>query len=227
MSFTPEELELNESDDEQYYEEAYFDSDLDNETGEIDNIQSKPTDLIKKSRKKLTKEELFYDPEMDDDDEIWMKNKMAQYDTETINQTTKETTDQTTNQTSQTDAILSCPMCFTVLSYHTQRHELYSSQYRAIFVENCKINRSERLIYTDKENSKSHSKSKNKRISDKQKQRSNSTDVELDVKNDDMLEKSTTIKEEIYYPVECEICGIKVAVVDEEEVFHFFNVISS
>ncbi|KAF0416417.1 E2F-associated phosphoprotein [Gigaspora margarita] len=121
MSFTPEELELNESDDEQYYEEAYFDSDLDNETGEIDNIQSKPTDLIKKSRKKLTKEELFYDPEMDDDDEIWMKNKMAQYDTETINQTTKETTDQTTNQTSQTDAILSCPMCFTVLSYHTQR----------------------------------------------------------------------------------------------------------
>ncbi|CAG8699125.1 41080_t:CDS:2 [Gigaspora margarita] len=129
MSFTPEELELNESDDEQYYEEAYFDSDLDNETGEIDNIQSKPTDLIKKSRKKLTKEELFYDPEMDDDDEIWMKNKMAH--------------------------------------------------------------------------------------------------VELDVKNDDMLEKSTTIKEEIYYPVECEICGIKVAVVDEEEVFHFFNVISS
>ncbi|CAG8448630.1 13193_t:CDS:2 [Gigaspora rosea] len=170
MSFTPEELELNESDDEQYYEEVYFDSDLDNEIGEVDNEQSNPTDLIKKSRKKLTKEELFYDPEMDDDDEIWMKKKMAQ---------------------------------------------------------NCKINRSERLIYTDKENSKSSSKSKNKRLSDKQKQRPNSTDVELDVKNDDTLEKSTTIKEEIYYPVECEICGTKVAVVDEEEIFHFFNVIPS
>ncbi|CAG8577301.1 1026_t:CDS:2, partial [Dentiscutata heterogama] len=198
MSFTPEELEINESDDEQYYEDVYFDSDLDNETSEVDNEQINPTEIysIKKSRKKLTKDELFYDPEIDNDDEIWMKKKLAQYNTETTNQTTtnqtKEITNQAANQ-SQTDAILSCPMCFTVL-------------------KNCKINRSERLVYTDKENAKKRSKSKNKRLSDKQKQRpTNSADVELDVKSDD------TIKEEIYYPVECEICGTKVAVVDEEE----------
>ncbi|CAG8562188.1 3073_t:CDS:2 [Dentiscutata erythropus] len=178
MSFTPEELEINESDDEQYYEDVYFDSDLDNETSEVDNEQNNPTEIysIKKSRKKLTKDELFYDPEIDNDDEIWMKKKLAQYNTETTNQTTtnqttKEITNQTANQTSQTDAILSCPMCFTVLSYHTQRPA--------------------------------------------------NSDIELDVKSDD------TIKEEIYYPVECEICRTKVAVVDEEEVFHFFNVIPS
>ncbi|CAG8586415.1 1520_t:CDS:2 [Racocetra fulgida] len=132
MSFIPEEFETNESDDELYYEDLYFDSDLDNETGEVDKEQSNSTEAtysIKKQklRKKLTEDELFYDPKMDDDDELWMKKKLAQYDTETTDQTTKEITNQTTKETinqvaaKETDAILSCPMCFTVLSYHTQK----------------------------------------------------------------------------------------------------------
>ncbi|KAF9355564.1 hypothetical protein BGX34_010405 [Mortierella sp. NVP85] len=29
----------------------------------------------------------------------------------------------------------------------------------------------------------------------------------------------------IYHPVSCEICNTKVAVVDQDEVYHFFNVI--
>jgi len=33
--------------------------------------------------------------------------------------------------------------------------------------------------------------------------------------------------EEIYYPVECLDCGTKVAVMDVEEVYHFFNAIPS
>ncbi|CAG8774354.1 16176_t:CDS:2 [Racocetra persica] len=222
MSFIPEEFETNVSDGELYYEDIYFDSDLDNETGEVDKEQSNSTEAtysIKKQklRKKLTEDELFYDPKMDDDDELWMKKKLAQHDIETTDQTTKETINQIAAK--ETDAILSCPMCFTVLSYHTQKHSLYSTQYRAIFVENCKVNRSERLIYTDKENLKAHNKNKNKRLSDKQKQRPNSTD-------ENTLEKSTA-KGEIYYPVECEICGTKVAVMNDEEVFHFFNVIPS
>ncbi|CAG8484382.1 24709_t:CDS:2 [Cetraspora pellucida] len=178
MSLIPEELELetNESDDELYYKDIYFDSDLDNETGEVDKEQSNLTEATysikkQKSRKKLTEEELFYDSKMDDDDELWMKKKMA-----------------------------------------------------PIFVENCKVNRSERLIYTDKENVKARNKNKNKRLSnklsDKQKQQPNSTE-------DATVEMSGTTEGEIYYPVECEICGTKVAVVDEEEVYHFFNVIPS
>lgn len=38
-----------------------------------------------------------------------------------------------------TDAILSCPACFQVLCYDCQQHSTYSSQFRAMFVENCEI----------------------------------------------------------------------------------------
>lgn len=37
------------------------------------------------------------------------------------------------------DAVLSCPACFTTLCLCSQRHEIYKEQYRAIFVMNCLI----------------------------------------------------------------------------------------
>ncbi|CAG8467277.1 11381_t:CDS:2 [Funneliformis caledonium] len=126
--------------------------------------------------------ELFYDEKLDDDYELWMEKKLSQHGS---------------------DAILSCPLCFTPLSYHTQKHELYSNQYRAIFVENCKIIKTEKLLYDE-------SKRKNKRR-----------------QNEDESSNGSNAKQESYYPVECKTCGTKVAVMDEDEVFHFFNAIPS
>ncbi|KDD72979.1 hypothetical protein H632_c2668p1 [Helicosporidium sp. ATCC 50920] len=37
------------------------------------------------------------------------------------------------------DAILSCPLCFTTVCVDCQRHERDSSRFRAMFVMNCKI----------------------------------------------------------------------------------------
>ncbi|KXZ55171.1 hypothetical protein GPECTOR_3g318 [Gonium pectorale] len=37
------------------------------------------------------------------------------------------------------DAVLSCPGCFTTLSIDCQRHEKYHNQFRAMFVMNCKV----------------------------------------------------------------------------------------
>ncbi len=37
------------------------------------------------------------------------------------------------------DAVLSCPGCFTTLCIDCQRHEKYHSQYRAMFVMNCDV----------------------------------------------------------------------------------------
>ena len=58
---------------------------------------------------------------------------------------------------------------------------------------------------------------------------SNETDQKNKKNRDkkDELSNELAAKEESYYPVECETCGTKVAVMDEEEVFHFFNAIPS
>lgn len=37
------------------------------------------------------------------------------------------------------DALLSCPSCFTTLCIDCQQHERIPNQYRAMFVQNCKV----------------------------------------------------------------------------------------
>ncbi|KAI3428041.1 hypothetical protein D9Q98_006427 [Chlorella vulgaris] len=60
----------------------------------------------------------FYDEEADERDEKWMQ-KMRGVHT--------------------SDAILSCPLCFTTVCIDCQQHELYDSQFRAMLVMNCKV----------------------------------------------------------------------------------------
>lgn len=63
------------------------------------------------------------------------------------------------------------------------RHERYTNQYRAMFVTNCRVIKSER--YKDKSS------------------------------------------DEAFYPVHCSSCDTHVAMMDEEEVYHFFNTIAT
>jgi hypothetical protein len=65
-----------------------------------------------------------YDPEADDQDETWVA----------------------THRTGRTsDAVLSCPACFATLCIDCQQHELYSNQFRAMFVTNCTVKEGEVL----------------------------------------------------------------------------------
>ncbi|CAG8563417.1 5001_t:CDS:2 [Diversispora eburnea] len=175
-----------------YYDDLYFDSDISeyNTEGEGEsNIEKGSTTNFtvgkkenlenkrKNQKKKLSPDELLYDPHMDEDDERWLENKITQYNNPSTKAEKNKNSNNSPDIISGTDAIISCPMCFTNLSYHTQRHEIYVHQYRAIFVENCNVIQSEQLIYQDR-------------------------------------------------PL-CAICGTKVAVIDQEEVYHFFNIIES
>eukprot|EP00727_Mastigamoeba_balamuthi_P009435 m51a1_g5113 hypothetical protein (163) ;mRNA; r:348280-348954 len=45
----------------------------------------------------------------------------------------------------RSDATLNCPGCFALLTMDCQRHCKYADQYRAMFVRNCAVDRSERL----------------------------------------------------------------------------------
>ncbi|RKP39706.1 E2F-associated phospho protein-domain-containing protein, partial [Dimargaris cristalligena] len=103
-------------------------------------------------------DELLYDPAADDRDIQWVTAK------------TKG----------------NCPMCLMPVCYDCQRHERFGNQYRAMFVENCKVVKTCLLRYANGQ-----------------------------------LDSPDT-----YYPVECLECGTRIAVLDHDDVYHFFNVIA-
>ena len=108
---------------------------------------------------KEKEEELFYDSNLDDKDEKFIRKR------------------------NNTDAILSCPACFSTVCTQCQQHLTFDLQYRAIESFGTKISTSEVL--------------KDKRSSFKGRK------------------------------VVCEACEETVAIIDEENVYHFFNVIPS
>ena len=99
-------------------------------------------------------------------------------------------------------AILSCPACFQILSLDCQQHETYHHQFRAMFVMNCNVDLNAKLTFPL---SKKEQKKKQFKIR----------------KNPDLD------PEETYLPVKCEQCSTQVAVYDQDEVYHFFNVLAS
>ncbi|EOX99085.1 C-terminal [Theobroma cacao] len=123
----------------------------------------------------------FYDPDLDDKDELWVQNK---------------------RKGRISDAVLSCPACFTTLCLECQRHEKYVTQYRAIFVVNCKIENDQ--VRQEKVKPK-----RGKR------RRECSENEAVDAGG------------ETFKPVCCSVCSTEVGVIDEDEVYHFFNVLPS
>ncbi|KAL2945953.1 hypothetical protein AAZX31_U017800 [Glycine max] len=121
--------------------------------------------------------------DLDDNDEKWIDKKRHGHDS---------------------DAVLSCPACFTTLCLECQRHEKYLTQYRAVFVVNCKIGNDKVL----KQNtSRSRKRNRGKEGFD----------------GDDA--HSTNI--ETFKQVCCSVCSTEVGVIDQDEIYHFFNVLPS
>jgi hypothetical protein len=85
------------------------------------------------------------------------------------------------------------------------RHEKYVNQYRAMFVHNCKI-KTDQILREDKGKRKNFKG----RAAD-----SSTTSTEGGSKGP------------TYHPVCCDVCSNEVGVYDEDEVYHFFNVIPS
>ncbi|RUS22144.1 E2F-associated phospho protein-domain-containing protein [Endogone sp. FLAS-F59071] len=184
---------------EEFYDDVYFD------TEEEDN--NEPADKLVP-----TNDELLYDPDLDNADERWLTRQI----TKTMPKDIRTAKDP---PVARTDAVLTCPMCFTPVCYSCQRHENYLNQYRAIFVTNCHPDRTQRFRYAP-------SKSKSRKMTHKktQKIRDNSMGGEEEQDRTELME---TGQGEVYYPVACDVCATQVAMMDEEEVFHFFNVIAT
>ncbi|XP_023234732.1 E2F-associated phosphoprotein-like isoform X2 [Centruroides sculpturatus] len=132
-------------------------------------------------------DDLLYDPNMDDDDQVWIDNQRRLYTFPNCNNNCNQ------KPLPNSDAVLNCPACLSLLCLDCQRHEIYKSQYRAMFVKNCSVDTSQKLYYPIK----GKKKTANQNMQDE------------------------------YYSVNCSICKTAVAVYDKDEVYHFFNVISS
>ncbi|XP_024392910.1 uncharacterized protein [Physcomitrium patens] len=138
----------------------------------------------------------FYDPVDDEHNEEWALMQ---------------------RQGRKSDAVLSCPACFTILCIDCQRHEFYVNQYRAMFVRNCTIVETESLRYSDTR--------KRKRKAGRKSQLSVE---ECRVGRPGMVRvepKDVGVDEDVLKPVKCAECGAQVAVLDSDELYHFFDII--
>lgn len=86
------------------------------------------------------------------------------------------------------------------------------NQYRAMFVVNCCILRDEVLKYFPKPDKRSRKRNRGK-------QRRQQVEAGE--------ERTGEESAELYHPVRCSQCNTEVAVYDKDEVFHFFNVLTS
>lgn len=213
-----------------FYNDIYFDSDEEDTSNEKQSKRNK-------YHKVMSNDELFYDPTMDAKDQLWMderrrnphktfskfmpppgsKTKPTKTDRPKLTAKTKAGTGnksvrfnladgnkKSANHKSSkipkrptSDALLDCPACMTTICVDCQRHERYPNQYRAMFVMNCSVDYSENLTYPN------FAKSSKK------------------------MKQSSEKAKEVYHPVYCNECRTQVAVYDEEEIYHFFNVLSS
>lgn len=197
---------------ENVYDNIYFDSD--NEAEETGSGHG--------SRVLLSDDELFYDPGSDDKDQAWVDKQRNNYFAKVGSRGDAAISDGASSDDAQrqkplpnSDAVLNCPACFTLLCLDCQRHEFYHGQYRAMFVMNCVTNKSENRYVPSK--SERYRNRKRKQVGDTQTHSSSSATIP----------SFQTERSDTFYPVSCKICSTEVGVFDSEEVYHFFNVLTS
>ena len=81
----------------------------------------------------MTDDDLFYDPEADDDDQRWVDDLRASYaggGDSKKSAARQENARRGVRGLPNSDAVLNCPACFTVLCLDCQKHELYQTQFR-------------------------------------------------------------------------------------------------
>ncbi|TMS21589.1 E2F-associated phosphoprotein [Larimichthys crocea] len=196
----------------QMYDEVYFDSD-----SEEEDTPSSSTGRRRKQRTILTNDELLYDPDEDDRDQAWVDARRRQYHCRKRPTAASRLQPRQSQGLPSSDAILNCPACMTTLCLDCQRHEKYRTQYRAMFVMNCTVKKDEVLRYQTQEQVKKQRKRK--------KRRGQNTETMPNETPDPT--PAGMDADEVYHPVQCSECSTEVAVFDKDEVYHFFNILSS
>ncbi|XP_068608293.1 E2F-associated phosphoprotein [Brachionichthys hirsutus] len=195
----------------QMYDEVYFDSD-----SEEEDKPGNSTDRKRRQRTIPTNDELLYDPNEDDRDQAWVDNRRRLYSCRKRSVASSQSRPRQSHDLPKSDAILNCPACMTTLCLDCQRHDKYRTQYRAMFVMNCTVERDEVLRYKTQEERKQRNRKR---------RRGQKTETPLD--EAPRTAPAGMDADEVYRPVRCSECSTEVAVFDKDEVYHFFNILAS
>lgn len=164
---------------------------------EVDEVEEE-TNPIKRAAMERLKEiekndELLYDDQEDEDNEKWVKEHRKIVRGQNV-------------PDGEADGVLSCPGCMVELTRDCQRHEIYKTQYRAMFVSNCQL---------EGEKMKIEKTGKEKRRERQKVKKSGKADAPVLPDGSDF-----------YTQVKCSSCGTIVAMMDSDEIYHFFNVLA-
>ena len=170
--------------------------------GESDNQHHDAEDDEDDETLKYTTDDQLYGANLDDEDEAWVYQNLRSGVAESVavrrSNGQKQLEQAKLLRPRDSDAVLSCPCCFTIVCMDCQRHETYQNQYRAMFVMNICLQ--SKMIYNK------HSK-------------------QLEGVTADLEEDETT---EVYHSVNCVECKTQVAALDmKEEIYHFFGCLAS
>ncbi|CEF65697.1 E2F-associated phosphoprotein [Strongyloides ratti] len=166
----------------------------------IDNIKSITKDAVESDID-------FYCALEDDLNEKWVNDKLKKQKGLKCEVEESDKVDSLSNSDDpyeksdfKTDAVLSCPSCLTIVCYESQRHETYKNQYRAMFAQSVTIDFDKKLFFP---------------LTGKKISNTMSTEIPENASMDD-----------IFYPVNCACCKHQIGVYDNEEVYHFFEVVT-
>uniref|UniRef100_A0A914W5M7 E2F-associated phosphoprotein n=1 Tax=Plectus sambesii TaxID=2011161 RepID=A0A914W5M7_9BILA len=153
----------------------------------------------------------LYDPNEDEDNEAWVAEHRRSQRQTPQQPCEGEDGDALPNS----DAVLSCPACMSLLTRDCQRHELYKTQYRAMFVQNCRVVEGETLYMP----STSEKRTQKRKRDSENPLKANARLVSSSVPND-------CKPEDLFRPVVCAVCNTEIGVIDRDDVYHLFNVLS-
>lgn len=136
-----------------HYDSIYFDSDEDDEDEGVQNRRATQSDA-----------DLLYDPSLDDQDQQWMDDHRAAAHRTGLKRRDRNNCSGPKSQKRKqqqtkpgknsalpdSDAILNCPGCLTMLCADCQRHAIYNTQFRAMFVFSCKVDYTQLLRFPTK-----------------------------------------------------------------------------
>lgn len=201
---------IGKSESATFYDDVYFDSDDD------ENFEGGEDARRQRHHERPSNEDLFYDPDMDDEDQRWVdrhrQHQHGQGDMKGRKQSAGKK-----KGASSTDAVLDCPACMTTLCFDCQRHDIYPNQFRAMFVMNCKVDTTE-LLHIPEQSPKKKSKKMKRSVADK------GGGEETPGSSGSAAAPDSKDK---FHPVKCDECDTVVGVIDLDEVYHFFNVLTS
>ncbi|XP_061843666.1 E2F-associated phosphoprotein isoform X2 [Nerophis lumbriciformis] len=211
------------------YDKIYFDSDSDQE----DDQPSSSSGRRRAQRVILTNDELLYDPDEDERDQAWVDARRRRYNRKRPSTAANGRRSQAASLPSS-DAVLNCPACMTTLCLDCQRHDKYRTQYRAMFVMNCTVRKDQVLRYQGPTGRKPRGRKRRKAEDETPERVPERVPVQVPERVPVQVPEQAPQRvpagmdaDEVYRPVCCSECSTEVAVMDKDEVYHFFNILSS